>query len=284
MTQAMPSACSASQPARTASSSAAGAVQHRDAAAADRRRHVGVGERRPDHRLGLGHDLLRRAVVDGQRGHRDRRRRPIRSQALRPGPVKPCRACARSPTTVRLRDGQRSSTICHSASVSSCASSTTTWANGPASRSGSAVGQRGARRPRRSAGRPAQHRHQQQLGVVGGDQLIDDSAMRTRVQAGQVRNGPGGRRRALQQPDLVRVEPGSTPPQVGGDRPQVGHQVGRLDHRPGLGGEGGGQVERTAGSAGVHVISSPFLQVGTGGRRVCGLPRVLPQAPPPEVR
>ena len=41
---------------------------------------------------------------------------------------------------VKLRDGQRSSSICHSASVSSWASSTTMCANGPASRSGSAAG------------------------------------------------------------------------------------------------------------------------------------------------
>ena len=67
--------------------------------------------------------------------------------------AKPCRAWARSPTIVRLRDGQRRSSICHSASVSSCASSTTTCANGPASRSTSAVGQRARRRPARSAGR-----------------------------------------------------------------------------------------------------------------------------------
>ena len=46
--------------------------------------------------------------------------------------VKPCRACARSPTMVKLREGQRSNNICHSASVNSCASSTTMWANGPA--------------------------------------------------------------------------------------------------------------------------------------------------------
>ena len=71
---------------------------------------------------------------------------------------------------VKLRDGQRSSSICHSASVSSCASSTTMCANGPASRSGSAVGQgvlvdeRVAQVRRRAASTsPAV------LGVVGGD-------------------------------------------------------------------------------------------------------------------
>ena len=65
---------------------------------------------------------------------------PTRSSRSCHDSANPCRACARSPTTVRLRDGQRRSSICHSASVSSWASSTTTCANGPASASGSTAG------------------------------------------------------------------------------------------------------------------------------------------------
>ena len=49
-------------------------MPHRDAGAADRGRHVGVGDRGPDDRLGLGHDLFRRPVVDGQRRELDPRR------------------------------------------------------------------------------------------------------------------------------------------------------------------------------------------------------------------
>ena len=65
---------------------------------------------------------------------------PTRSSRSCHDSANPCRAWARSPTMVKLRDGQRSSSICHSASVSSWASSTTMCANGPASRSGSAPG------------------------------------------------------------------------------------------------------------------------------------------------
>jgi hypothetical protein len=43
-----------------------GSVQDGETAAADGRRHVGVRQRGQDDRLGLGHDLLRRPVVDGQ--------------------------------------------------------------------------------------------------------------------------------------------------------------------------------------------------------------------------
>ena len=65
---------------------------------------------------------------------------PTRSSRCCHDSVKPCLAWARSPTIVKLRDGHRASSICHSASVSSCASSTTMCANGPASRSGSVPG------------------------------------------------------------------------------------------------------------------------------------------------
>ena len=59
-----------------------GPVHDGDAAAADRRRHVGVRQRRPDHRLGLRHDLLRRPVVDAERRQR-------RSGRTRPAPAAP---------------------------------------------------------------------------------------------------------------------------------------------------------------------------------------------------
>ena len=63
-----------------------GSVHDGDAAAADGGRHVGVREHGPDDRLGLGHDLLRRPVVDAQRGER------------RPGRARPARAV---PATTR---------------------------------------------------------------------------------------------------------------------------------------------------------------------------------------
>jgi hypothetical protein len=39
---------------------------------------------------------------------------------------------------------------------------------------------------------------------------------------------------ALQLPDLVWAEPGSTPPEIGGHRPQVSDQISGFDHRPGV--------------------------------------------------
>ena len=158
----------------------------------------------------------------------------IRSSPTRSSPrcqdsVNPCRACARSPTTVKLREGQRSSSICHSASVSSWASSTTTWANGPAQRV--RVGTRHRVVVEQSALEvaPAQHRHQVHVGVVGRDQVLDDlrhllargrrggplptpssrgtgiaEPLAGGVQQRQVGGRPGLRVRALQQPDLVR--------------------------------------------------------------------------------
>ena len=104
----------------------------------------------------------------------------------------------------------------------------------------------------------AQARHQQQLGVVGRDQLVDDvghalafggdgrllpapapgrlrvaEPLPRGVQERQVGDRPGLRVRALQRPDVVGAEPGSAPPQVGGHRPQVADEVGRLEQRPG---------------------------------------------------
>ena len=77
---------------------------------------------------------------------------------------------------VKLRDGQRSSSICHSASVSSWASSTTMCANGPASRSGLGAGQRGLVDQDVLEVLAAQHRHQAHavLVVRGLDEVVDD--------------------------------------------------------------------------------------------------------------
>ena len=184
---------------------------------------------------------------------------PTRSSRSCHDSVNPCRAWARSPTTVKLRDGQRSSSICHSASVSSWASSTTTCANGPASTSGSALGSASSSTRASRQVLPAQHRHHLHLGVVGRDQVVDDvghllgarrpaaaslpaaASRRLRVaeplpggvEERQVGHGPGLRVRALQQPHLVGLEPGGAPAQVGRHRPQVADQVGRLEQRPG---------------------------------------------------
>ena len=80
MTQAIPSACAASQVSRIESRSDGGSVDDGDAAAADGGRHVGVREHGPDDRLGLGHDLLRRPVVDAQGGQVD----PVEPDPLEP--------------------------------------------------------------------------------------------------------------------------------------------------------------------------------------------------------
>ena len=85
--------------------------------------------------------------------------------------MNPCLAWARSPTIVKLREGQRSSNICHSASVSSWASSTTMWANGPANRSESARATHPRRRGIADPALPQLGQHA--LVVVELEDLID---------------------------------------------------------------------------------------------------------------
>ena len=131
-------------------------------------------------------------------------------------------------------------------------------ANGPASRSGSRLPGCVRRRPGRSAGRAAQHRHHLHVGVVARDQVVDDARhllalggrggtlptstprrvrvaepLPGRVQEREVGARPGLRLAALQQPHLVGIEPGRTSAQVRRHRPQVADEVGRVDQRPG---------------------------------------------------
>ena len=171
---------------------------------------------------------------------------PTRARRSCHDSVNPCRACARSPTMVRLRDGQRSRSICHSASVSSWASSTTMWANGPASRSGSASAATpsSTRASRRSWPRSIDITWRSESSVAIRWSTTrssprarrrrrpradaDDATPRGRRAAAGPRRGAAGRTPstragvpALQQPDLVGVEPGRAQPQVGGHRPQV---------------------------------------------------------------
>ena len=98
---------------------------------------------------------------------------PIRSSRSCHDSVNPCLAWARSPTIVKLRDGQRSSSICHSASVSSWASSTTMCANGPASRSGIGLRQGALVDEGVADALLAQLRHHA-LVVVELEELVDD--------------------------------------------------------------------------------------------------------------
>ena len=184
---------------------------------------------------------------------------PTRSSRSCQDSVKPCRAWARSPTIVKLRDGQRSSSICHSASVSSWASSTTMCANGPASRSGSALGSAP------SSTRASRRSVLAQLGIISTsassalEELVDDpvhllafggdgrfvaalaagrlgvaEALPRGVEERQVGHRPGLGVRALQRPDLVGLEPRRAQPQVGGHRPEVADEIGRLEQRPAL--------------------------------------------------
>lgn len=113
--------------------------------------------------------------------------------------------------------------------------------------------------------RAAQHGHQA-LAVVavgagvghGVDQVVDDvghalalggedglvplcaprrlrvaEPLPCRVQQRQVGHRPGLRVGALEPSYVVGAQPGSAHPQIGGHRPQVPHQVGRLQQRPG---------------------------------------------------
>ena len=80
MTQAIPSACAASQVSRIEPRSEADPCYDGDAGAADGGRHVGVREHGPDDRLGFRHDLFRRPVVDAQGGQVD----PVEPDPLEP--------------------------------------------------------------------------------------------------------------------------------------------------------------------------------------------------------
>ena len=242
-----------------------GAVQDGDAAAADRRRHVGVGQHRADDGLRLGHDLDRRPVVDAERCQADPVE-PDARQAFLPrlgepvpglGAVSDDGEAARGAPQqqhlplgvgqllrlvhddVRERSGEQV---------------------GIASRESGLVDQRALQVV------DAQHRHEVHLGVVGLDEMVDDlrhllplrrqgrvtpapasrrlrvtEPLPGRVEERQVGDSPGLRVLALQGPDLVDLEPRCASAQVGGYRPQVGHQVGGLDDGPG-GVEGGQQL------------------------------------------
>ena len=80
MTQAIPSACAASQVSRIEPSSEAAPCTTGTSAAADRRRHVGVRKHGPDDRLGFRHHLFGRPVVDAQGGQVD----PVEPDPLEP--------------------------------------------------------------------------------------------------------------------------------------------------------------------------------------------------------
>ena len=213
--------------------------------------------RRPDDRLGLGHDRLGGAVVDVQRGQVD----PVEAdplEALGPrlgepvpglGPVPDDRQAARGAARQQhlpLRVGQLLRLV----------------DDDVRERPGEQVGV-GARHgilvdERRRQVLAAQHRHHPHLGVVGRDEVGDDvghplavgglgglppgpatgrlrvaEASPGRVEQRQVRHGPGARVLALQREQLVALEPRRAPPQVGRHRPQVADEVGRLDQRPG---------------------------------------------------
>ena len=106
--------------------------------------------------------------------------------------------------------------------------------------------------------RMAQARHQQQLGVVGRDQLIDDVGHALAfggdgrlLRVAGAATSPGRRAAAVPRPGSGRsetvqawasarcsvrtssgLEPGSAPPQVGGHRPQVPDDVRGFEQRP----------------------------------------------------
>ena len=182
---------------------------------------------------------------------------PIRSSRSDHDSGNPCRAWARSPTMVKLRDGQRQQQhlplgvgqllrLVH---------------DDVRERAGEqvrvAAGQRGLVDQGVPQVLPAQHRHHEQLGVVGGDQVVDHLVMLLalggdgglvptpapgrlrvaeplpgRVQQRQVGHRPGPGVRALQRPYVVGAEPGRAPAQVRRHRPQVADEVGRLEQRP----------------------------------------------------
>jgi hypothetical protein len=106
--------------------------------------------------------------------------------------------------------------------------------------------------------RAAQHRHHVHVRVVGLDQVVDHrghplalsghdrlvpaspprrlrvaEALAGGVQQREVRNAPGLGLPTLEAAYLVRLQPRGAPAQVRRHGPQVAHEVGRLDQRPG---------------------------------------------------
>ena len=173
MTQAIPSACSASQASRIESRSDVGSVHDGYAGAADRGRHVGVREHGPDDRLGLRHDLFRRPVVDAQRRQVD---------VVEPDPREPFLPRLGEPVPglgAVADDGEAAGRAADAAASATRRRS----APGPRRRRCGRTDRR-AGRGRSSAVRPrrpglaqvlaAQHRHHLHLGVVGRDQVVDD--------------------------------------------------------------------------------------------------------------
>ncbi len=234
------------------------AVDDGESAAADRDRHVGVGQRGPDHRLGLGHHLRRGPVVDAERGDPDVGQ-PDARQPLLPG---------LGEAAARLRavadDGEAAGGTAQQQHLPLGVGELLGLVDhdvgeGP----GEQVGV-GTRHDVRVVERglqvlAAQHRHQLHLGVVVGDQLVDDvghllaplrqcglpprppapgtriaQPLPGRVEQRQVGGGPGTGVLPLQGTHLLGRQPGCAHPQVGRHGPQVTHEVERVEERPGL--------------------------------------------------
>lgn len=129
---------------------------------------------------------------------------------------------------------------------------------------------------------PAQHPHEEQLGVVRRDELVDHSVPDLliggdrglapapapgrlgvadppprRVEKGQIGDRPGPGILALKLLDLVRGEPRRARAQIGRHRPQVGDDAGRVEQRP-RPVDGAGQLlvlqQRPAEQVGGHLL------------------------------
>ena len=135
---------------------------------------------------------------------------------------------------------------------------------------------------------PAQHRHHEHLGVVGRDQVVDDpgpSRSRSAATAASCRrlrrdaSGSPSRCRAASRSgrsDTVQawasarcsvrtssgLEPGRAPAQVGGHRPQVADEVGRLEQRP-------RPVEASCAAPGSAAATCGAGRPGRRRRRAC---------------
>ena len=256
MTQAIPSACVGEPGVDHRVQVLDPAVHHGHVAAADRRRHVGVRQRGADHRLGLGHHLLRRPVADREGRHGDALQ-PHAFEPLLPrlGETVPrLRAVAHHREAagraalqqhLPLRVGELLRLVDHHVRE----------------RPGQQVGI--GHLHRRVVDDHAlgvvepEHRHHEHLGVVARDQVVDHvghlgalgrqhrsavplaprrpgiaEPLAGGVEERQVRRRPRPGVRALEPADVGRVEPGGAHPQVGGHRPEVGHDVLGVEQRP----------------------------------------------------
>ncbi len=256
-----------------------GTVHHGDVTATDRGRHVGVRQHGADHRLGLGHHLLRRPVVDGEA----RQRHALQTDPLEPLLPRLGEAVPRLRAVAHHREAPGRAALQQHLPLG-VGELLRLVDHHVRERAGQQVGvgdlHGGVVDDHALRVVEPEHRHHQHLGVVARDEVVDHvghlgalggerrgpaplAARRLRVAQAQARgieHRQVGRRPrpgvlALEPADVGRVEPGGAPAQVRGHRPQVGHDVLGVEHGPG------------AAEDGVELLALPQPRAQEVGRR-----------------